>query len=82
MLSPSHAANDVEASVPQSSAAILCRLRELRGEADPVYRHYASKVAAGEVLVPNGKLTFEDWGAMEGRALECQRRDRDDARSQ
>ena len=36
------------------------RLRELRGEADPVYRHYASKVAAAEVLVPNGKLTFED----------------------
>jgi hypothetical protein len=44
---------------PQRSAAILCRLRELRGERDPVYRHYADKVAAGEVLVPNGKLAFD-----------------------
>jgi len=51
---------DVGQPEPQRSAAILRRLREFRGEADPVYRHYASKVAAGEVLVPNGKLTFED----------------------
>ena len=51
---------DVNQPELQRSAAILCRLRELRGEADPVYRHYASKVAAAEVLVPNGKLRFED----------------------
>ena len=51
---------DVNQPELQRSAAILCRLRELRGERDPIYRHYADKVAAGEVLVPNGKLRFED----------------------
>jgi hypothetical protein len=49
---------DVDLPEPQRSAAILYRLRQLRGEADPVYRHFADKVAAGEVLVPNGKLAF------------------------
>jgi hypothetical protein len=52
--------SDINQPEPQRSAAILCRLRELHGEEDPIYRHYASKVAAGEVLVPNGKLSFED----------------------
>ena len=45
---------DVHLPEPRRSAAILRRLQEPRGEEDPIYRHYADKVAAGEVLVPNG----------------------------
>ena len=51
---------DIDLPEPQRSAAILRRLREPRGEADPIYGHFADKVAAGEALVPNGKLMFED----------------------
>ena len=51
---------DIDLPEPQRSAAILRRLREPCGEDDPVYRHFAAKVAAGEVLVPNGKIAFED----------------------
>jgi hypothetical protein len=51
---------DIDLPEPQRSEAILRRLREPRGEADPVYRHFAGKVTAGETLVPNGKIRFED----------------------
>jgi hypothetical protein len=34
-------------------------LRKPCGEDDPVYRHFADRVTADEMLVPNGKLVFE-----------------------
>jgi hypothetical protein len=37
---------DTDLPEPQRSAAILRRLREPRGEADPIYQHFADKVAA------------------------------------
>jgi hypothetical protein len=51
---------DIDLPEPQGSAAILRRLREPCGEEDPIYQHFASRFADGEVLVPNGKLLFED----------------------
>jgi len=50
---------DIDLPEPQRSEAILRRLREPHGEDDPVYQYYADQVAAGEALVPNGKITFE-----------------------
>ena len=51
---------DIDLPEPQRSEAILHRLREPCGEDDPIYRHFADKVAVGETLVPNGKIKFED----------------------
>jgi hypothetical protein len=36
-------------------------MREPCGENDPIYQHFAERVATSEMLVPNdGKLAFED----------------------
>ena len=47
-------------SEPERSLRLLGRLREHLAAAYPDYRHFAAKVARGEVLCPGERLVFDE----------------------